>query len=297
MKRCALIISLMIGALCLPVFAEDTPGRSFLENLLVDKGFDRPFVDEMLNDPRLYYDNEIIIKNLYQPKEAPQPAQKRAATEKRPTLYIDAKYIDLGREFMKDQEELLTLLEYQYGVSPGAVTAILIVESKLGKYYEKYYAFNALLNLAACIDPDYLSIVIESNKEKYPELADDATALWAIKKGEWALNELCELMKLARAIDMDPFEIKGSYAGAIGPAQFIPSSFLKIGIDGDFDGVRDPFNMTDAMASIANYLKLAGWDEEAGEERLRKAIWHYNHSQVYVNTVMMLYQELSKGRE
>jgi membrane-bound lytic murein transglycosylase B len=94
---------------------------------------------------------------------------------------------------------------------------------------------------------------------------------------------------------MDPFEIKGSYAGAIGPAQFIPSSFLKFGIDGDFDGVRDPFNMTDAMASIANYLKLAGWDEEAGEERLRKAIWHYNHSQVYVNTVMMLYQELSKG--
>jgi peptidoglycan lytic transglycosylase B len=294
-KKCVLIISFLIGILCPCVFAGDAPDSSFLENILVDKGFDQSFVNEMLNDPRIYYDNEIIIKNLYQPIGAIQPAQKRAATDKRPTLYIDAKYIDLGREFMKDQEELLALLEYQYGVSPGAVTAILIVESKLGKYYEKYYAFNALFNLAACIDPDYLSIVIESNKEKFPELANEETALLAIKKSEWALNELCELMKLARAIDMDPFEIKGSYAGAIGPAQFIPSSFLKFGIDGDFDGVRDPFNMTDAMASIANYLKLAGWDEEAGEERLRKAIWNYNHSQVYVNTVMMLYQELSKG--
>jgi len=126
-------------------------------------------------------------------------------------------------------------------------------------------------------------------------MADPDTALSAVKRGEWALTELGALMDLARAIDMDPCEIRGSYAGAVGPAQFIPSSFQSLGVDGDSDGIRDPFNMVDAMASIANYLKRAGWKNGAGQETLRQAIWHYNHSQAYVNTVMMLYEELSKG--
>lgn len=281
-----------------------------LENLLVDKGFDRTYVREVLSDPRIYYDNDIIIKNLYQPKprpkptpaaETPAPVTEKTvppptpvlATPKKPSLYVEAKYIDLGREFITTQEEYLTGLEQQYGVPPAAVTAILIVESRLGKYYERYYVFNAYLNLAACLDPDFFAAAVAANRERYPELAD--SALMAVKKGQWALQELTELMQLAQAIDMDPCEIKGSYAGAIGPAQFIPSSFQRFGIDGDTDGVRDPFSLTDAMASIANYLKLAGWNEQAGEERQRQAIWHYNHSQAYVNTVMMLYEELSKG--
>jgi len=210
-------------------------------------------------------------------------------------LSVEPGYIDQGKVFIRDQAPLLSRLEKTYGVAPQAVTAILIVESRLGKYYERYHVFNAYLNLASCLDPDFFAAVVANNRQRYPEMADPDTALMAVKKGEWALTELCELLNLARAIDMDPCEIKGSYAGAIGPAQFIPSSFQSFGIDGDLDGIRDPFNMTDAMASIANYLKKAGWKNGADQDTLRQAIWHYNHSQAYVNTVMMLYEELSRG--
>jgi len=311
MKGCLRFIITVLG-LCLwgltvPVQAADEPDVRFIENLLVDKGFERAYVQEVFSDPRICYDNDIIIKNLYQPKApaktAPQasatpspaaPAAPRAAPRK-PMLPVEPVYIDRGKAFIQDHAQLLTELDTAYGVAPQAVTAILIVESRLGRYYEVHHVFNAYLNMAACLDPDFFAAVVAKNRERYPEMADTDTALSAVKRGEWALLELCALMDLARAIDMDPCEIKGSYAGAMGPAQFIPSSFQSLGVDGDADGVRDPFNMVDAMASIANYLKRSGWKNNAGQETLRQAIWHYNHSQAYVNTVMMLYEELSKG--
>src|SRR4030042_2453790 len=87
----------------------------------------------------------------------------------------------------------------------------------------------------------------------------------------------------------------GSFAGAMGPAQFIPSTFRSYGVDGDGDGIASPFNMKDAKASMAHYLKSSGWSEKASNERKRKAVFQYNRSEVYVNTIMMLYEELSKG--
>jgi membrane-bound lytic murein transglycosylase B len=84
----------------------------------------------------------------------------------------------------------------------------------------------------------------------------------------------------------------GSFSGALGPAQFIPSTFQTYGIDGDADGRRDPLNMMDANWSMGNYLKKSGWSETASLEQKRKAVWHYNRSTVYVNTIMMLYDEL-----
>jgi len=308
-----IVVGLCLWGLALPARADDEPDMHFIENLLVDKGFERAYVQEIFSDPRIGYDNDIIIKNLYRPKApvktapktaaqssppaaapAPAPAVPRPAPKK-PMLPVDPMYIDKGKIFIQEQSALLTALDNTYGVAPQAVTAILIVESRLGRYYEVHHVFNAYLNMASCLDPDFFAAVVAYNRVRYPEMADADTALAAVKRGEWALTELCELLELARAIDMDPCEIKGSYAGAIGPAQFIPSSFQSFGKDGDSDGVSDPFNMTDAMASIANYLKRAGWKNDASQETLRQAIWHYNHSQAYVNTVMMLYEELSKG--
>ena len=96
---------------------------------------------------------------------------------------------------------------------------------------------------------------------------------------------------------MDPLNIMGSFAGALGPAQFIPSTFRDYGVDGDGDGIVNPFKMEDATATMGNYLKSSGWSEDASTEKKRNAVWHYNRSRVYVNTVMMLYEELGKDEE
>jgi membrane-bound lytic murein transglycosylase B len=285
-----------------PACAEDFLDRNFLKLLLLDKGFEPSMSEMILKDPRTVYNNSVLIQNLYQSKPQDKPRNNTSTdqiprpevppeTIKRLPGYVDQKYIDLGRQFIKDRHDTFVFIESEYHVPAEAITAILIIESKLGRYYEKYYAFNAYLNLASCIDPDFLEGFIQRNRERYPGIDTELTRMTAITKGEWALREIKDILRLSDELDMDPLEFKGSYAGAIGPAQFIPSSVMNYFKDGNSDGIRDPFSMEDAIASIANYLNKSGWKED--EASRKQAIWNYNHNAYYVKSVMGIFTELS----
>ena len=286
----ALIVCLMLALLApLPGRALENSTKRFLQEGLVAKGLDAPRARRVIFDKRLKLDREIIVKNLYH--SSPQ-----AGTQRPDHMDIDHKYIRKGRAFITDHASDFARIEDAYGVSPAVITAILIVESRLATYPQKYHVLHAYANLAACLDPTYFAQIRKAFGERYPSLREESINKRVEKKGAWALNELYQLIVLADQLQLDPLEIKGSFAGAMGPAQFIPSSFVLYGVDGNQDGRRDPFDMVDAMASIANYLKLAGWSPQATDERKRKAIWTYNHSEVYVNTIMMLIRELSPPR-
>ncbi|GIN62766.1 hypothetical protein J27TS8_27590 [Robertmurraya siralis] len=72
-----------------------------------------------------------------------------------------------------------------------------------------------------------------------------------------------------------------SYAGAIGHMQFMPTTFAVYGVDGNGDGHKSPWDLEDAVFSAANYLAASGYSKN-----IRKAIWHYNHADWYVNLVL-----------
>ena len=261
---------------------------NYLCERLVEKGLGKDQVQTLFNDQRLTVTPEVVIKNLFH-------SSPKGTAEQPDHMYIAPEYITKGKEYIIENAQTLSALEKRFGISPQVITAILIVESRLGTYPMRYNTFTAYTNLAALLDPDYFEQIQKSYTHKYPSLKDEAMISRAQKKANWALNELYNLILIARDLNTDPLAIMGSFAGALGPAQFIPSSFMEYGVDGDNDGIRDPFNMQDATASIAFYLKRAGWKEDAAEEKKRTAIWCYNHSQVYVNTIMMLYEKLSSS--
>jgi membrane-bound lytic murein transglycosylase B len=283
-----LIFILVITASLFPMrawcFGESSVG--YLSERLAEKGLEKDAVHGLLGDPRLSIRPEVVIKNLFH-------SSPKGTKEQPDHMYIDPKYIHKGKEYIVENAQVFTDLEKRYGISPQVITAILIVESRLNTYPMRYNVFNAYTNLAALLDPDYFREIQEAYTGKYPSLKDEAVVARARKKAQWALNELYSLILLSRDLGIDPLAIQGSFAGAMGPAQFIPSSFIEYGADGDNDGKRDPFNMADAKASIASYLKRSGWKEDADEEKKRSAIWCYNRSQVYVNTIMMLCEKLS----
>jgi membrane-bound lytic murein transglycosylase B len=261
--------------------------RQFIEERLVDKGMDKSQAQSMINDSRISTQPDIVIMNLFY--STPR------GTEKQPEImWIDPRSIKRGRIFIKENKESLSSVEKRFGTSPQIITAILIVESKLGNYPMRYNVVTAYINLASLLDPDYLGEIQKRYAGEYPQLNEEDTIKRAQSKAQWALDELYHLAHIANELKIDPLSIMGSFAGAIGPAQFIPSTFRSYGIDGDEDGICNPFNMTDAKASIGHYLKSLGWSEDAPLEIKRKAVWHYNHSQVYVNTIMLLYDELSR---
>lgn len=104
------------------------------------------------------------------------------------------------------------------------------------------------------------------------------------RRSEWARKELAELLTFCREQNRDPFSIRGSWAGAFGIPQFIPSSYVRFAVDGNSDGRIDLFSMSDAVASVASYLRSHGW-EKGKPEQNRQAVYAYNRCDSYVKAV------------
>ncbi len=257
--------------------------KVFVENMLVSKGHKRMRVRSLLNDPRFAVNTGIITKNLFD-------STPKASAKNPEVMEVDPKFYPRGVAFIEENHEAFKVAWEKYEISPELITAILILETRLGNYPMRYNVFQVYAALTTLLDAEYLESVLQSKGGTY-KLNDEALKT-ARAKGKWGLEELSAFLQLTDGLGIDPIGIKGSFAGALGPAQFIPSSFVKYGADGDNDGKRDPFSMNDCIASIANYMKLAGWKEDADLKRRRQAIWIYNHHDIYVNTILMIYNNL-----
>jgi membrane-bound lytic murein transglycosylase B len=116
------------------------------------------------------------------------------------------------------------------------------------------------------------------------------------QKAQWAYHECKALLTYAQQSGKDPLDIPGSFYGAIGIAQFMPTQALRYGVDGNQDGVVDLFVLEDALFSMGNYLRANGWQGPMQSQRKqRRVIYNYNHSRIYVNTVMAVADYLKEG--
>lgn len=225
-----------------------------LRKKLLEQSFSNEAIDKIFSDQRI---------ELY-----PQILERRGKGinyfHKRFGLLTRAS-VARGRRVLSENRDFFRKLEGLYGVEREAIVAIFRVETNLGKQTGAYPVFNSLLTMAT-----------------YPN-----------RRSEWAEGELVHLVVLCRKEVKDPLSVKGSWAGAFGLCQFIPSSSLTYGVDGDGDNLVDLFNFPDAMASIANYLKGNGWQNN-NTIRKKKAIHAYNHCDSYVRAVMA-YAKACKG--
>lgn len=160
-----------------------------------------------------------------------RPSTSRPWYQFRPNFFNE-KLLANGVAFWKDNAATLNRAEAQYGVAPEMIVTILGIETQYGRTTGSFRAVDALATLAF----------------DYPRRADFFRA------------ELTELLRLAREENRNALALKGSYAGAMGYPQFMPSSFRKWAVDFDGDGQRDIWNSpVDAIGSIANYFRQHGW--------------------------------------
>ena len=160
-------------------------------------------------------------------------------------LFIEPKRIKNGKLFIKNNLETLERAEAQFGVPKEVITAILGVETRYGKIMGSYRVLDALSTLSF----------------DYP------------RRSNFFSQELINLLLLARENNLDIFKLKGSYAGAMGYGQFIPSSYRAYAVDFDNDGSVDLLNsVEDAIGSIGNYLFQHGWESDY------PIIWEVNNS-------------------
>ncbi len=248
-------LPILFNPVCL---GNPTPDITARKELLWEKLKLNGFADEELQ--KVFLDERIV---LY-----PEILEKKG----KGLNYFNRKFglltrssVDRGRKILNDNKTLFRDIEAQYHVEKEVVVAIFRVETNFGRYTGSHPVFNSLFTMT----------VLEN------------------RRSGWAEQELINLFILSRNNQTDPLAIKGSWAGAFGLCQFVPTSYLKFGVDGNNDGVVDLFNFADAMASTANYLKCHGW-ENGHSDRNFKALWAYNHCDNYIKAVLA-YAKALKG--
>ena len=152
---------------------------------------------------------------------------------------VDPVRIEGGVQFWLRNAKTLEYAERETGVPASVIVGILGVETIYGKHMGKYRVLDALATLAF----------------DFPASHPKAPA-----RAAYFLQELEAFLVWCKQTGRDPLTVRGSYAGAMGMAQFMPSSWQKYAVDFDADGRIDLFdNSKDAIGSIANYIAAFGW--------------------------------------
>ncbi|MCJ2375669.1 lytic murein transglycosylase [Vibrio sp. ZSDZ34] len=207
----------------------------------VEKVSFEQYVEEMKQEARELGISEAILTEAftgvdYKPRavtaDRNQPEKRLTLDEYIPRAVPDWKVKQAKKLYEKHYAEL-TRIGNDYGVQPRFIVALWGVESNFGKFTGNYRVIDALSTLA-----------YEGRREAFFR-SEAMAALTILEQGHIA-----------------PSEMKGSWAGAMGQSQFMPSSFLNFAADGNGDGKKDIWdNEEDVFASTANYLSKSGWND------------------------------------
>lgn len=174
----------------------------------------------------------------------------------------------------------------RYKVDPAVISAILLVETSYGNFKGDY-------SLVSVFGSTYLDAKALEKSSQTDGLSEKAKARISRKKN-WALEELSALVKIKRRYkSLDIHSLRGSYAGAFGICQFLPSSYLNHAVRAKGNGRPDLFWEPDAIYSVANYLNRHGFKKPSGSQQSKEAIFAYNNSDVYVDTVLAVAKKIA----
>ena len=201
--------------------------RAFIESMSKEHGIDTADLERILGDVR-YTPVAVRLINPV-PSTAPSPARSYARYRAK---FLTPALISEGSRFWSLHAEDLARAEEEYGVPSEVIVGILGVETAFGQNTGSFRAIDALATIA--FDGE--------------------------RRQDYFRDELKELLLLARDTGIDPLVIKGSYAGAVGLPQFMPSSYRRYAVDFDGDGIIDLLGSpADAIGSVASYIKAFGW--------------------------------------
>lgn len=184
-------------------------------------------------------------------------------------IFITPERIAAGRAFYLAQKPLLLQVQGRTGLDPLVLVALVGVETYFGRGTGKFSVFNALYTIERGL----------------------------ASRSKWAARELAEYLKIAAREGVGTQSVKGSYAGAFGYYQFIPSSYNARAIDFDGDGKSRWDQWPDVFGSIANYLSKGGYQpgpQEGPGSPVWKALYSYNHSDSYVKVILELKSEIAQ---
>ncbi len=226
---------------------------NYVKKQLISSGLDSASVRKLLADKRL---------RLYSVKVVAYKKPNWKIIEQK--LYSPAS-LQTGADYIRANQVIFDQAEQNFGVKKEVLAGLIAIETDFGKNSGGYTVFNML----------------------YSRLIH-----WSQTRWKHQADELVALSKYCLQSNLDCFGIKGSYAGAFGLVQFMPSSLLDYGVDGDNDGVIDLSQPADAAPSAANFLKAHGWQDD----QLKALARYYGSFDGYPKIVLTYASLLRSGQ-
>lgn len=243
-------------------------------------------------------DSEFLSKLLMDSRSEPNPERMTLSLGSRETKelyeqFLSPESISLARTFLRQNLRLLRKAENSFQVDKEVVVAILLVESRFGENIGKYRVIPTLASMALTDSPENLRRNFQTLNEMDPELSFEWLEVLSKRRADWAYQELKCFLRIILNERVDPLEVYGSHAGALGMPQFIPSSYLAYAVSKK-NLESWLLNKEEAIFSIGNYLKSHGWKKKFSIDKKRSVLWRYNHSDPYVETILQIAQQIKK---
>ncbi|MDD9301927.1 MAG: lytic murein transglycosylase [Desulfobacter sp.] len=263
---------------------EDKPSENKklapLAERLIQDGFDPQKIQDLFNQKTVYFNPDGVSLFFIHSESSLNYDQ-----------FTYSKSIANAQNYMEKHKLSLDAAEKTFGVDKTVITAIILVETRLGSYLGKRTVINTLSTMAALTDKALQEEIWQSIPDKKKPKRESFDKKVA-KRSKWGYEELKALIRYAEREGLDPSAIKGSYAGAMGVPQFMPSNALTLAKDGNKDSRVDLFDHNDAIFSVANYLKHHGWKSGISRQRQHEVLFKYNHSNYYVDTLLKISDKL-----
>ena len=243
MRKIILFLLIVVLNLSAKDYTKNSNTRAFINKLVKESHYKSSELYALFSTVEV---QNSALRAFIPRKQQKRRVDKRTKAEKARTRAIYNKYgpwerysrhilhpsrIKKGVAFVKNNKETFDKVEKTYGVPKEYIAAIIGVESNYGQNVGKYPVFDTLTTLS-----------FEKNR-----------------RNKFFKKELMSFMHLCKAQNINPKNVKGSYAGAIGLGQFMPSNYKAYGVDFNKDGKVTLQREEDAIASIAKYFKKNGW--------------------------------------
>jgi membrane-bound lytic murein transglycosylase B len=241
MKFLIISVFLFLVSLNAKDYTKDKDVKVFIDMMVQKYNYKKSYLEKLFKNVKV---QKTPLK-FYAHKKKSKPKKdinkskiypKHGAWDRYVKYKVTPKRVKDGIKFINKYKSTFSKVEKKYGIPAEYIAAIIGIESAYGKNVGKFPVFDTLTTLA-----------FEKNR-----------------RNKFFKKELVEFIRLSYKHKINPKNVKGSYAGAIGLGQFMPSSYKYFGVDFNKDGRVSLQHPHDAIASIANYLKKSGWKK--GEE-------------------------------
>jgi membrane-bound lytic murein transglycosylase B len=202
--------------------------RRFIDDMVRKYGFSESYLSGLFS--RAHRLDSVIRLESPAPSSGSSRPSVGSWTRYR-NKFLTEQHIQNGTNFWLDNADVIRKASVTYGVDPEYIVAIIGVETYFGRNFGKTSIFDSLTTLSF---------------DTY-------------RRSKFFMSELENFLLMAREEGLDPLEPKGSWAGAMGYGQFMPSSFRRLAIDFNNDGRRDLWHPHDAIGSVAHYFSKNGW--------------------------------------